>query len=262
MATACDLIDPDNLELLRILKQAGAIGVLVGAEACEPISLQSVGKNDKVTTPAANIAVSDLLRREELLMLTTFININPYSTTESLKANAEGLLRMGAATFANLTSGLMMLPGTVITQKARDAGILFPSYNPLSTPYDYKIFDGRVEPFARALLAMRYWSNPAVGNILGLAQDMLYLSFGIAIRRQGLKDLQPPRQSEHQLNFNFFMKGLKLAENGWSQQGWKTLVVEYNRSAGLMRRELRKKYGQYMPSFYLTAKTPRSSDPG
>lgn len=249
MATACDLVDPDNLELLRVMRRAGAIGVLVGAEACDPRSLESVGKNEKVTTPSANIAVSDLLRREELLMLTTFININPYSTAGSLKANAEGLMRMGAATFANLTSALMMLPGTVTTKKAAQGGILLPDYDPLSTPYAYRIFDNTVEPFARALLAMRRWTNPEVKNILSLAQDMLLLSFGIVMRRRGLADLQEPRRQEYGLNFNFFMDGLKLAESGWDRREWEALVAGYDQSAKNLRLRIRRKYGQYMPSF-------------
>jgi len=257
MATAIDLTNPANLGLLRLMKRAGAIGVLVGAEAATPESLRYLGKAARVTTSSANIDVSDLLRREELLMLATFININPYSTVQSLEANARALLRMGTATFANLTSALMILPGTETTRKAREAGILLPSYNPLSTPYDYKIFDNRVEPFARALLAMRYWSNPAVGDILGLAMDGLYLSFGLAMRRQGLAELEAPRSREQQLNFNFFMKGLELAQDGWDSEVWKAAVGEYNRIAGSMRLKLREKHGHYLPPFFIRSSIRR-----
>ena len=141
--------DDDN-DLLDLLFRSGLEKVNVGIESGteEELTLW-----DKRATVEDNIRIIRLLREHGIYLAMGFIQFHPYSTVDTLRANALFLKDHNGHNLRRLTERLEIYPGTVIVSRMEKDGLLEDEYKSTLHHFAYRFKDERV-----ALLAKHFAS--------------------------------------------------------------------------------------------------------
>ncbi len=141
--------DDDN-ELLDLLFRSGLEKVNVGIESGTEEELILW---DKRATVEDNVRMIRLLREHGIYLAMGFIQFHPYSTVDTLRANALFLKNHNGHNLRRLTERLEIYPGTVIVSKLEKDGLLEDEYKTTLHHFAYGFKDERV-----ALLAKHFAS--------------------------------------------------------------------------------------------------------
>jgi anaerobic magnesium-protoporphyrin IX monomethyl ester cyclase len=137
--------DDDN-ELLDLLFRSGLEKVNVGIESgtAEELDLW-----DKRATVEDNVRIIRLLREHGIYLAMGFIQFHPYSTVDTLRANALFLKNHNGHNLRRLTERLEIYPGTVIVPKLDKDGLLEDDYKTTLHHFAYRFKDERVAKLAK-----------------------------------------------------------------------------------------------------------------
>ncbi|HLJ89998.1 MAG TPA: radical SAM protein [Candidatus Angelobacter sp.] len=137
--------DGDN-ELLDLLFRSGLEKVNVGIESgtAEELDLW-----DKRATVEDNVRIIRLLREHGIYLAMGFIQFHPYSTVDTLRANALFLKNNNGHNLRRLTERLEIYPGTVIVSRLEKDGLLEDGYKSTLHHFAYRFKDERVSLLAK-----------------------------------------------------------------------------------------------------------------
>lgn len=141
----------DDHDLLDLLFRSGLEKVNVGIESGTNEELKLW---DKLATVEDNIRIMRLLREHDIYLAMGFIQFHPYSTVETLKANALFLRNNNGHNLRRLTERLEIYPGTVIVSKLEKDGLLHEDYHTSLHHFGYSFKDERVALLARHFASM------------------------------------------------------------------------------------------------------------
>jgi len=137
--------DDDN-ELLDLLFRSGLEKVNVGIESG---TQEELDLWDKRATVEDNVRIIRLLREHGIYLAMGFIQFHPYSTVDTLRANALFLKNHNGHNLRRLTERLEIYPGTVIVSKLEKDGLLDEEYKTTLHHFAYRFKDERVALLAR-----------------------------------------------------------------------------------------------------------------
>jgi radical SAM superfamily enzyme YgiQ (UPF0313 family) len=209
-------------ELLELLKKAGLEKVLIGFESGNEHGLKLFNKR---ATVEDNLRVIELLNRHKIFTSYGFINFHPYSTFSDLRDNANFLRGRIGYNLKRYCTQLQIYPGAAIIEKLENDGLL--------SAYDYKA--ANLHPYE--------YKHPGIGAFAGEMGKILReyravfdfeifeivtYTFIYRVRRKFGEDerikkdfelfeaqIQSIKNELDENNYEFFMKGLELAESGW-----------------------------------------------
>jgi anaerobic magnesium-protoporphyrin IX monomethyl ester cyclase len=137
--------DEDN-ELLDLLFRSGLEKVNVGIESGTEEELILW---DKRATVEDNVRIIRLLREHGIYLAMGFIQFHPYSTVDTLRANALFLKNHNGHNLRRLTERLEIYPGTVIVSRLDKDGLLENDYKTTLHHFSYRFKDERVAKLAK-----------------------------------------------------------------------------------------------------------------
>jgi radical SAM superfamily enzyme YgiQ (UPF0313 family) len=132
--------EEDN-ELMDLLFRSGLEKVNVGIESGTEEELRLW---DKRATVEDNIRIIRMLREHGIYLAMGFIQFHPYSTVDTLRANALFLKNHNGHNLRRLTERLEIYPGTVIVSKLEKDGLLLDEYKTTLHHFAYGFKDERV----------------------------------------------------------------------------------------------------------------------
>jgi len=238
-----DSFDPDNpddVQLLRLLKKAGLFSIYLGLESGCPQELKIYQKGTSLNKVRHLLAVS---RGLGVPVEAGFIMFNPYSTVSSITANAEFLrsLDMGML-FHHFSSRVQLQPGIALINRLKEEGRLKEPKG-LSDVYYYTFQDPVVENVAGALdslydkvavqdriiltyyLSLFYLINKINGSKKTASNSSLKISAGKASGE--FKDLMRKISQE---NLILFQETVRMAQEGWSSSKFAGLSEPFIRT--------------------------------
>jgi radical SAM superfamily enzyme YgiQ (UPF0313 family) len=146
-----DSLDPDDDDLVALLKQAGLEAVFIGIESFSESDLQVLHKR---ISPRRMQETLELLGRHGVLGPTAgVIMFNPYSTDASLLETAQLLERYEYASFWNLSQKLQIFPGVALLRTLR-GDELIRGYDSSAKVYSYRFRDPAIEELSEHLLRL------------------------------------------------------------------------------------------------------------
>lgn len=225
------LAHQDSLDLMI---ESGLCRISVGFEAMDDATL---GQYDKTTDVQQNLAIYGLARKKKLYLHITFINLHPWTSFESLRRNLNGLIEVEGASFGNLSSCLQLFPGTPVVERLRRENLLR-GYNYKSSPYAYAFNDPRIGQLAETLAGMR--SDAKFADAWKCDSLILDLGLFFAIQGQNQQEFQGLRSRAYSTNASAFSEMLKLAEDGWDEEGSQEIKKEYIKASKSNLLELKK----------------------
>jgi len=134
-----------NLDTEYMIK-SGYRGALIGFEAANQKDLLLFRKATKVED---NILAAEIFKKYGLGVDCGFININPYSTLETLKTNIDFLHQFNYMSYFTNLSRLKLFKGTALFEKAKSDGLLGKSTE--MNVFNYNCKDSQVEKIVRFL---------------------------------------------------------------------------------------------------------------
>ncbi|MEI7031793.1 B12-binding domain-containing radical SAM protein [Streptomyces pratensis] len=137
---------PEDHALLDLLTRSGLEKVNVGIESgtAEELLLW-----EKRATVEDNVTIIRMLREHGIYLAMGFLPFHPYATVETLIANARFLRDNSGHNLRRMTERLEIYPGTSISRRMEDDGLLSPTYREDLDPYGYEFADERVGKLAR-----------------------------------------------------------------------------------------------------------------
>lgn len=127
-------------ELLELLIESGLCSILYGYEAANEHDLKVY---NKYATIEDNVNAIKMCQGLPIVIQIGFININPYSTFESLRKNLGFLEQYNHCTLYNIASRVMIFSGAAMKETLKNDGLLIDD-----TPFGYKYSDSRIENLA------------------------------------------------------------------------------------------------------------------
>ncbi len=218
--------DEDN-ELLDLLFRSGLEKVNVGIESG---TAEELGLWDKRAKVEDNVRIIRLLREHGIYLAMGFIQFHPYSSVDTLRANALFLKNHNGHNLRRLTERLEIYPGTVIVSKLDKDGLLEDDYKTTLHHFAYRFKDERVAKLAKHFASL-YNNEDFHENGVITEQSSVYkfetfnvvLETYISRTRRAFGHIQELRDELHafrtrvleirrelsDFNYNFFMRNLE-----------------------------------------------------
>lgn len=215
--------EEDN-ELLELLVKAGLEKVLIGFEAGNQNGLTLFNKR---ATVEDNLRVIELLNRYKIFTSYGFINFHPYSTFSDLKDNANFLKGRIGYNLRRYCTRLEVYSGAAIKERLRNDGLLSKNYDYKSGDlYAYEYVNPKVGTFAKEMgRILKDYREVMDFEIF----EIVIYTFIYRVKRKFGEDVRIKKDFEEfenkiqlikreidENNYEFFMKGLELAEFGWN----------------------------------------------
>ena len=223
--------DSDD-SLLDLLMRSGLEKVNVGIESGVESELRLWGK---FATVEDNIRIIRILREKGIYLAMGFIPFHPYSTIETISANANFLRDHAGHNLRRLTERLELYPGTAILDSVQQDGLLVENYWRTLDPYGYRFKDEAVGNLAIFFASLYndadYCRSGVIRRESSVFQfetfNVVVQTFIIRITRKfgdipGVADIlegfkqrvQSIRQRMADRNYAFFMTCLELVTSG------------------------------------------------
>lgn len=239
-----DCFSEKDAELIELLKQAGLVNIFLGLES-----------GSQETLDALNKKVSVQQNAEALRLMTKygingsthgFIMFNPYISLQGVRDSAKLLKDTGQASFWNMSQKLQIFPGTQLVKNLEEEGLLLPDYSHIEV-YKYRYREKKVEPLAENLFEIN--NHPisirenSLVRYIRTTLDEVYFN---AIKageftdplKQELDDLKNCIQKDQEkicnLNYNFILRCVDLAESGWDRSKFEKEKEGYLQSMTLL----------------------------
>jgi radical SAM superfamily enzyme YgiQ (UPF0313 family) len=209
-------------DVVKILSDAGLISALVGLESGYQNQLNTF---DKGTTVDQNKKTVELFHKYNVITSSSgFLMFNPYNTLKELEENAKFLLSIGMSTLYNMSLKVLGYPGIRMINKLKSDGLTTGNFSHLNVS-GYIFKDSRVGILANALSfdeevsrkedsSHRYIDFMMANLDKKLGQYMLDKeSMDEIISLKNL--LKDCKFKANLVSYNFFLKAMTLAENGW-----------------------------------------------
>lgn len=240
-ADCIDPANPEDLELIKLLKSAGLADAFIGLEAGSQSMLDVYKKN---VTVQQNKQILRVFNDNRILTMTNgFIMFNPYTTMEDLRRNAEFLLDTEQATYWNFAQKVQLFPGVAMIEMLRKEGLLKPEYTHTDV-YAYKFVDSRMEKLVNSLLDL--CKNDILVRENSLVRYILMQTLlveDLVVKNPHLKDdemfLRSMREYEERIlkckkriqkhNYLFFSQCVDLAEHGWKEKMFESYKSQFLR---------------------------------
>lgn len=130
-----------DAELLQLLFQSGLEKVNIGIESGTESELRLWQKR---ATVEDNVRIIKLLREQGIYLAMGFIQFHPYSTLETLRANALFLRNNAGHNLRRLTERMEIYPGTPLIERLTADGLLAEDYWDTLDHYAYRYKDDAV----------------------------------------------------------------------------------------------------------------------
>lgn len=203
----------------ELAKKAGLESIFVGIESGNNEDLKRYGKIARVED---NVIAIDRLNKHNISTMFGFINFNPYSTYDTLKANAQFLKDTGLGHNIRLYAmRLEVLPQSPMRTRLIRDGLMSNKTDYSSDVYDYIFLNEPVGKLARALSLKNIdHIQYGIDHMITLYENRiinkhsnLYSSF-----KAIFDDVKEIRVAKNELLYNMFNKCLDLAFEGASSE--------------------------------------------
>ncbi len=222
-----DSLSDKDAELIELLKQAGLVNIFLGLESGSQETLDALNKR---VTVEKNAEALRLMTKYGINGSTHgFIMFNPYISLQGVRDSAKLLKETRQASFWNMSQKLQIFPGTQLVKNLREEGLLLPDYSHTGV-YKYRYKEAKVEPLAENLFEINNHPVSVKENsqvrYIRTTVDEIYLNAQKAGKFNGqlkqkldnLKnDIQKDQEKICQLNYNFILQCVDIAENGWDK---------------------------------------------
>lgn len=219
----------NNEELFALLKEAGLEGVFVGIESG---SQEELNRYEKGVRISDSINFLEMAEKYNVAVFPGFLMFNPYSTYDSLKANARFLWahKLGHI-FRNFSTTIRLYPGIRMIDDLRRDGLLHKDYDYKNVfAYDYQIPE--IGELADALQEVRR----EVKSIDRLSHEMNY-KFAKAkdfVKQTSssyiagvVQEAERLRKQMSNKNYHFFLGCVDIAQDSWNADTFAQLCADY-----------------------------------
>lgn len=219
--------------LKDLLIRSGLTGVFLGVESFNEQDLKLYNKHTKVNE---NVESIRFFRNLDVGIDIGFININPYSTFETLKENEKKLYNTGFLSSLNILSRLRAYKGTPLCNKLESDGLLLPdSY---LNYYNYSYVNGDVGHFAKYINEMfsdKHSNIPSNMFYFKMYQDQLvsHLKRIYRMNENALEiihDFNTVREKVlgdcNEFCHYWYSRLLEIGQNGWDESVADKFIAE------------------------------------
>jgi len=239
-----DSFSEKDAQLIELLKQAGLVDVFLGLESGSQETLDAFNKK---ATVQQNAEAVRLMEKYGINGATHgFIMFNPYISFQGIRDSARLLKNTGQASFWNMSQKLQIFPGTPLVDDLKKEGLLLSDYSHTEV-YKYRFKDPKVEPLAESLLELNGHTtsireNSSVRYIRAMVNEIYTRAIRageftgqLKQRMDCLKDnIQQEQRKICNLNYDFILRSVDLAERGWETGKFEELKNQYLDSMALM----------------------------
>ncbi len=211
--------DQVNDEFIKKLKQLSTVGldsILVGIETgnADDVKIYNKGPNLEHHINAIKLLNKALKNDPNFIGVEYgFINFNPFSTIEKLKANAEFATTYNVTLYPfDIMSKLRLSGSTKITQQVAEAGLLRQDIKkPITDPYAYDFIDDRMERLYCVL--ERAYSFVKFANTSLLLSKLRRYSMHATVDIEILEKVIEMNRQVGYITIQIFEKALFIVEN-------------------------------------------------
>jgi radical SAM superfamily enzyme YgiQ (UPF0313 family) len=239
MTSVNQILNTNDLDLL--MKFTGVVfKIFIGVDNGDESVIKKIGKNVKVSDHINRSKKAIKLMLENgISPYLGYINFMPESSFNELENSAEFLhdLEDEISNFHYLTNKLKLFEGTKIYEKYRSEGLKFEIDN---IDYVYTFLDKRIE-FLYSILKMVYDSTNILDFLHYEATHLIYTN-QLQHTDTGKKYLMIKRKISN-LNYNFFMKALKISKKEESASQMFDLINDFEKEI----KDTMYKYKSFIP---------------
>lgn len=222
------------LEVLPVLARSGLRRIFIGAESGLQSQLEAWRKLATVDDTVS--AIENLVSRK-MAVYAGFIMFTPESNFEGLRENIRFLRRINfLCSFAHLTGRMELYTGSAEVGRLKNRGLITgPFWN---NPYAYRYVDERVGTAAAAIAATArefggrinsdalHEAELIVNSVL-LNEELAQNSTILRHYELARQELDSKKRELEQLNEQFFLATLEIAESGWKDSHFKAAQVDF-----------------------------------
>ncbi len=241
---------------MKQLRDCGLVQVEMGLESGND---QGLAVYNKHISTSQSVKAVNLLRKLRIdFGMSGFIMYHPYITLDELRKNSEFLMKIEYWKILFLYTKMALYPGAEITEQVKKTNLLYDTYSHYEV-YDYRFQDERIEVLYNSIV------EKIPFEILNeYSESICYIELQMTLNYRKLEKIStlsetdfnkrihsielPINQSIYlskELIHKFFLESISLAEEGWNEKEFETLVGIFSLKYTKINDEIIKLYEEY-----------------
>lgn len=241
---------------MKQLRDCGLVQVEMGLESGND---QGLAVYNKHISTSQSIKAVNLLRKLRIdFGMSGFIMYHPYITLDELRKNSEFLMKIEYWKVLFLYTKMALYPGAEITEQVKKTNLLYDTYSHYEV-YDYRFQDERIEVLYNSIV------EKIPFEILNeYSESISYIELQMTLNYRKLERISTLTETDFNkrihsielpLNQNiylskelihkFFLESISLAEEGWNEKEFETLVGIFSLKYTKINDEIIKLYEEY-----------------